>query len=682
MRCEEHCICLDLRAHDLSKSSLGPSARIVKMDANTIQELNEVRKAMGLKPLPVPNAAPAASKEASKDDTEEVASTIETREAAAGENYRKVLEAEKAKRDREAKIAAIKKERDRAQRLATLKGQGLGDLDDEDDGDAKSWLKSMKKKQKKIAESRRQQEEADAAAAAARKAAEYSSKDLAGVKVGHDMSALLDGDDQILTLKDSAVLGEGDEGDELENLSLREQEKLDEKLNLKKKKPVYDPNDVDDTGEHSILAQYDEEINGKKKKAFNLDGKGTISDLADILEAPAQRKKMLQNLDVDIMQDAPVSDYLHPSEIKVKKPKKKKSKSTRQRDDEDALFPGDQIPAADEAMDIDPAPTARKRKTIDDTFVDDEDLQASLSIQRRQALKRQKRVRPEDLAKQLRAEAAQDAQNDEQEADRGGLVLDETSEFLSAINKPAEDDDSRPRKKSKSREPVTAMDDEDSDEEMGNAPQIKEESAERDVSAAPEELATTGVDEEKYVAQGLGATLSLLKERKIIDVDNSGAEKNEHFRRRELFLAEQARLIAQVDEDAKLQRERDRKSGHLDRMNARDREEYARRQNAEREFKLSNIRAQLLKKHQFNVELKYVDDQGRHLNQKEAFKELSHQFHGKTSGKGKTDKKLSKIEQEKSRIAKSIFDASSEAGISSATAQQTKKQKAAGVRLA
>lgn len=653
------------------------------MDANTIQELNEVRKTMGLKPLPVPNAAPAPPKESSKDDTEEVASTIETREAAAGENYRKVLEAEKAKRDREAKIAAIKKERDRAQRLATLKGQGLGDLDDEEDGDAKSWLKSMKKKQKKIAESRRQQEEADAAAEAARKAAGYSSKDLAGVKVGHDMSSLLDGDDQILTLKDSAVLGEDDEGDELENLSLREQEKLNEKLNLKKKRPVYDPNDIDDTGEHSILAQYDEEINGKKKKAFNLDGKGTISDLADILEAPAQRKRMLQNLDVDIMQDAPVSDYLDPSEIKVKKPKKKKkAKSTRQRGDEDALFPGDQVPVADEAMDIDSAPTTKKRKIIDDTFVDDEDLQASLSIQRRQALKKQKRVRPEDLAKQLRAEAAQDAENEEQEAESGGLVLDETSEFLSAINKPEADEDSRPRKKSKSREPVTAMDDEASDEEMENAPQFNDESTERHVSAAPEELATTGVDEEKYVAQGLGATLSLLKERKIIDEDNTGAEKNEHFRRRELFLAEQARLIAQIDEDAKRQRERDRASGHLDRMNARDREEYARRQNAEREFKLSNIRANLLKKHKFNVELKYVDDQGRHLNQKEAFKELSHQFHGKTSGKGKTDKKLSKIEQEKSRIAKSIFDASGEAGISSATAQQTKKRREAGVRLA
>lgn len=648
------------------------------MDAAAIEDLNKVRKAMGLKPLPVPNAAPAQPKEPSKDD-EEAASTIETREALAGDNYKKYLGEEKSKRDREARLSAIKKEREKAQRLATLKGQGLGDLDDEDAGDAKSWLKGMKKKQKKIAEARQKEEEDEAAKVAAAKAAGYSSKDLAGVKVAHDMSTLLDGDDQVLTLKDTTVLDE-EEGDELENMDLREQEKLNEKLDLKKKKPIYDPNDVDETGERSILGQYDEEINGKKKKAFTLDGQGTFADLADILEGPAQRKKTLQNLDVDMLQDAPVSDYLDVSEIKVKKPKKKKkSKSTRQRDEADALFPGDQ--AADDIMDIDLAPVIKKRKIMDESFVDDDDLQASLALQRRQALKKQKRVRPEDLAKQMKAEASQEAGNGE-DAENGGLVIDETTEFLSAINKPDLDEETRPSRKSKSKEPLTAMEDELSDEEMENAPQIMEEPAERDTSAGPEDLTTTGVEEEKYVAQGIGATLSLLKERNIIDEKEGGAEKNENFRQRQLFLAEQSRLVAQVDEDAKRQRERDRASGHLDRMSARDREEYARRQNADREFKLSSIRANLLKKYRFNVELKYVDEQGRHLNQKEAFKELSHQFHGKTSGKGKTDKKLSKIEQEKSRMAKSIFDASQEAGMSSAMAQQTKKRKEAGVRLA
>lgn len=651
------------------------------MDANTIEELNKVRKAMGLKPLPVPNAVPAPPK-ASKDDDEEPASTIETREAMAGENYRKVLESEKKKREREARLAAVKKEREKAQRFAALKGKGLGDLDGEADGDAKTWLKGMKKKQKKIAEARKQEEEAEAAAKAAARAAEYSSKDLAGVKVGHDVSTLLDGDDQILTLKDNTVLDDEDEGDELENLALREQEKLNEKLDLKKKRPVYDPSAVDETGERSILAQYDEEIDGKKKKAFTLDTSGTIGDLADILEGPAERgeRKTLQKLDVDIMQDAPTSDYMDPSEIKVKKPKKKKkSKATRQRDSEDAL--ADHMPAGDDVMDID-LPVAKKRKVTGNAFVDDDDLQNSLALQRRQALKKQKRMRPQDLAKQLKAEAEQEAGNGDQDGEQNGLVVDETTEFLSAINnKPELDEDVRQRKKSKSREPLTAMEAESSDEEMENAPQIHEPSAERDPEAT-EDLTTTGVEEEKYVAKGLGATLALLKERNIIDSTSQGADKNEHFRQRELFLAEQARLVAQVDEDAKRQRERDRTSGFLDRLSARDREDYARKQNAEREFKLSSIRANLLKKYKFNVELKYVDDMGRHLNQKEAFKELSHQFHGKTSGKGKTDKKLSKVDQEKRRMASSIFDASQEAGMSTATAQQTKKRKEAGVRLA
>lgn len=653
------------------------------MDADAIEELNKVRKSMGLKPLPVPNAAPAPPKETTKEDDEEAASTIDTRQAAAGDNYKKYLDAEKAKKEREERRAAIKKEREKAQRFAALQGKGLGDLDDEDD-DAKSWLKGMKKKQKKIAEARRQEEEAEAAAKAAARAAEHSSKDLAGVKVGHDMSTFVDGDDQILTLKDNTILDNEDEGDELENLSLREQEKLSEKLDLKKKRPVYDPNDVDETGERSILAQYDEEINGKKKKAFTLDTTGTIADLSDILEAPAKtERKTLQTLDVDIMTDAPpVSDYLDVSEIKVKKPKKKKkSKTTRQRDDEDALFPADSATVAEELMELD-APVTKKRKAIDDTLADDDDLQNSLALQRRQTLKKQKRLRPADLAKQLKAESANEAENGDQDGEQGGLVLDETTEFLSAINKPDEDDEPRPRKKSKSREPVTAMGAELSDEEMENAPYIKEEDADREVSEAPEDLDTTGVEKEKYVAQGLGATLALLKERNIIDAASEGAQKNEHFRQRELFLAEQARLVAQVDEEAKRQRERDRANGFMDRLSARDREEYARKQNAEREFKLSSIRANLLKKYKFNVELKYVDDMGRHLNQKEAFKELSHQFHGKTSGKGKTDKKLSKIEQEKRHMAHSIFDASEAAGMSSATAQQTKKRKEAGVRLA
>jgi U4/U6.U5 tri-snRNP-associated protein 1 len=82
------------------------------------------------------------------------------------------------------------------------------------------------------------------------------------------------------------------------------------------------------------------------------------------------------------------------------------------------------------------------------------------------------------------------------------------------------------------------------------------------------------------------------------------------------------------------------------------------------------------------VELKYIDEFGRSMNQKEAFKHLSHQFHGKGSGKQKTEKLLKKIEDEKRREAQSMLDSSQLAGMSGAVGQQSKKQRQAGVRLA
>lgn len=47
------------------------------------------------------------------------------------------------------------------------------------------------------------------------------------------------------------------------------------------------------------------------------------------------------------------------------------------------------------------------------------------------------------------------------------------------------------------------------------------------------------------------------------------------------------------------------------------------------------------------IELEYFDDGGRKLtNEKEAFRYLSHKFHGKGSGKKKTEQRLIKLQEE------------------------------------
>ncbi|KAK5660794.1 hypothetical protein OQA88_12162 [Cercophora sp. LCS_1] len=646
------------------------------MDAATLEAFNKERVKQGMKPLPVPGNE--AEREPTPDP--DAGSTLESREALGYENFRKAQEAEEARRKREEKKAAVMKARELEQRNAVLKGKGIADLVGDDELDTKSWLKSGKKRQKKIEEERKAQEEKEKA----QKAAEHTAADLKGVKVAHDASDFLNADDQILTLKDTSVLDAEEEGDELENVELREREKLQEKLELKKKKPLYDPNDIDETGEHGILSQYDEEIHGKKKKVFTLDTAGTANELGDILDAPVQKRRH-QVVDLDVLEDAPapISDYLDASEIKVKKPKKKKSKSTRQKraDDDDVLFNTEQVAAedTDQHMELDPAPVVytKKRKVFDEDFVDDEDLQSSLARQRKDALKKRKKTRPEDIARQLREDASQPSEEDPQAGK--GLVIDEISEFVDALHAEREEERKAPKPKPQ-QSAVTAMEEEsDSDEEMEDAG-ANGHSPRRGTTPLAD-IPAIGVEEEKTVDQGLGATLALLKDRHLIE-DQHGAEENDKFRQKQKFLAELNRRMALFDEEARLQRERDRASGRHDRMSIREREEMARQQNTDRERHQSRIMDQLFKEgYRPDVKLRYIDEDGRELNQKEAFKELSHQFHGKGSGKGKTDKRLKKLAEEKRRMAQSMLDASQNVGMSSVASHQGKKTREAGVRL-
>ncbi|KAF5533482.1 U4 tri-snRNP-associated snu66 [Fusarium mexicanum] len=643
------------------------------MDAATIEETNRIRISLGMKPLPVPGADNTSQSQSMYADGD-APSTLESRQAQAYDNYNKVIEAEKAKKKREEKAAAVRKARELAQRNAVLEGKGFGEAEEGGDLSAKDWLIGQKKRQKKIAKVRKLEEELAAAEAEAAAAVQYTSKDLAGIKVGHDTADFLDGDDQILTLKDTTIDENEEEGDELENLNMREAEKLAERLDNKKKKPGYNPLDDDEEGERGILSHYDEEIEGKKSKKFTLDTSGVIAELSDILEKPVDKTKNGQNVSLDdVIGDAPISsDYIDPSQIKVKKPKKKKGKKgTRQKPtDDDDLFATETTPI-DDAMDIDSKnTTTNKRKAVDDPFVDDDDLQATLAIQRKNALKKRKKTRPEDIARLLK----EDDDPEPAEQQEGGLVLDEVSEFVAGLTKPGENEERKPRRpKTVSKSPEL-----DDDHPMGDDAEVAEEKPQ---SSAVEELDEAGVEEEKAVGAGMGAALALLRERGLVE-DTRGDAEYSSLRNREDFLAKKRLLEEELDEQARAQRERDRTSGKLDRMSVREREEWARQQNTWRDQQQSRRMAELFSAgYKPNVDIKYTDDHGRSLDHKEAFKYMSHKFHGKGSGKGKTEKRLKKIEDEKRREAQSMFDASS-AGMSLAAQQQLKKRREAGVRLA
>ena len=663
------------------------------MDAAEIEQTNKVRVALGLAPLPVPNAPPVTFKAsaADSDSEEEPASTLETREAAGYGNWKQLQDEAEAKQRREAKSAAIKKARDAAQRFTKIDGKGLGDADNDEDLDAKSWLKSSNKRQKKIELERRRRLEEELAERERLTTVEYSSKDLKGLAIGHEVGAFEDADgEQILTLKDRGVTGddEDDEGDELEVQSLREREKLNEKLQLKKKKPLYDPNAIDETGEKKILQQYDEEIGGKKRKAFLLDDDGAVAE-----DREAKRQSLGygirgQKISLDFEKLIPQSDYMDISEVKIKKPKKSKKKSTRQRaTDEDDTFPLSAEVATESnaviPMDVDgtkPGPAAQISN--DKSFLDDDnDLHLSLAAQRKKALRK---LRPEDIAKQIQAEASA---SPEEKADQeeGGLLIDETTEFIENLRRePEKGRASKP--KSEVRTSVESPDhaqvsgDEDGDVDMARIEKDAFEHARREESAGTPDMTRTGLEEEQTVDQGIGATLKLLRERGAVRA--SEQDLNASDRQREKFLREKRRLVEEAEQKARLQRQHERESGNS-RMSNKEREEQAYYINQAQSQAVSRNVANLFdKEYKPNVNIRHVDEFGRELDAKNAFRYLSHQFHGKGSGNTKTTKALKKIEDEKRREANSLLDASKATGMNNAQGTTAKKNKQAGVRLA
>ncbi|KAK5116101.1 hypothetical protein LTR85_009383 [Meristemomyces frigidus] len=661
------------------------------MDAASVEQMNKVRVSLGMAPLPVPGkpSGPQFKDEDDSGSESDDLSTLDKRQAKADSNWQKLEDERKEKLEREKRKTAAKKARDAAQRYAVMKGVGLGEADEEE-VDTRTWLLQQKKRQKKIEKARKLEEEL---AQREQQQGEYSSKDLAGVKVGHEANEFdeITGE-QILTLKD-ANIGDESEDDELENAELKAKEQLEERLRLKKKKPDYDP--TEQSEEKSMLSKYDEEIDGKKQKRFTLDGEGnTVEAKQKMLDADGEVKSKGIKVNLDMLKDdVPVSDYIDPATIKVKKSKKKNEKKARQRAaDDDDIFPVVEPTLAAkpevDAMDVDGvvsnSAVASKKRAFE---FDDDDLQAKLAEQRRQALKKRKKMDATELARQMREEMP----IDDEETEEGGIVMDETTEFVSNLKRP-EAPEVRDARKGSLRPGVEGGDDEDAD---GNTAMAGEQTTYADIDDAEERRArtkrekdtpaanttATGLeDEDTMSGQGLGASLAMLRRRGL--VEDGDATLAERERKRNQFLADKKHLIDEYDAKAREQRDADRTSGRWERMSNRERDTYARQQNEAREAYLARLQADMFnKQYRPDVKLQYHDEFGREMDRKEAFKHLSHMFHGKGSGKQKTEKRLKKIEDERRENGRGLLHVGGDEGFASVQGREGKRQRQAGVRL-
>lgn len=162
---------------------------------------SKIRISLGLKPI-AEDAAP-----------------VKDADAIAAENYAKRREQEAKDRDTAALQSRIDRSLNARERQKKLIGVGLGADDQEgikvEDGsaegdDTKAWVRKQKKNAKILAAKReKEQAEADKRDQEAG-LAKYGEDDLRGIKVSHGQEDFEEGEETILTLKDSRVLD--DEG--------------------------------------------------------------------------------------------------------------------------------------------------------------------------------------------------------------------------------------------------------------------------------------------------------------------------------------------------------------------------------------------------------------------------------------------------------------------------------------
>ncbi|KII90021.1 hypothetical protein PLICRDRAFT_107617 [Plicaturopsis crispa FD-325 SS-3] len=624
----------------------------------SLEETNKIRISLGLKPL--------------SEDT----SPSDDKDKEAEGNYAKQREREAKERESKKIADRIAKVRNKRELNASLKGKTLGDADG-DAEDTLKWIKKAKKREKELA--RKRQEEQESMDKAIEE--EYTERDLTGLKVSHDFEEMDEGDARILTLKDSRILD--NEEDELQNVEMAEDEKTKKNNDLKIKKRDYTGYDDEEFTpgneglKRAVLSKYDEDIEGTRETGFRL-GSSIVSAKA-IKQAKAQEGAASVNkslLSIDYAKNLETADYLKEGDVGFKKPKTKKKRPSRRAAAEVELGGAD----GDDQMQVDEKPIVPRERNLDTNFVDDDELQAALARSRRAKIHKSKKLSPEDVAKKIAEERARAAEAEAQEvikieddeddaADQSGLTFDDTSEFVRAIaynpvkQEPVEAPVASSSKQPSPPEDVKMADEAVEELEAGEVPVKEEEdeeailnmiedaikSTEAEQAAASKAGATEdavgGTSAEQNFSTGMASTLNILRQQGILSAPAADQQSREKTQlQRDLWLVDQRRRVAQREIERLQSRGQNKDQAQREYEN-RLREQQEARDNLE-----------AFKNYKPDVNIVYYDEFGRVLTPKEAWKALSHKFHGKGSGKMKTEKRLKKIAEEKKQEAMASGD--------------------------
>ncbi|WWC91651.1 uncharacterized protein L201_006597 [Kwoniella dendrophila CBS 6074] len=626
----------------------------------SIEETLKLREQLGLS-----TSAPAENEEDVPVD----------KDALAEANYaQRRADMRKEKEEKELK-ERIEKARNRSALNSKLKGKTLGLSNEDDKLDTKSWIKQQKKREKlraaELAKRAKEMEEADKAI--------YDERDLSGLKVGHDVDEFQEGEDIILTLKDGRVL-EGDE-DELQNVNMVDDAAIKAAKERKRKAAEqytgYDDEEFDENRigiKADILGKYDDEFSSGKAKSegFRLGAPvekkmKIVDEDAEMGMAPATKVK----LNLDYTKEFDISDYAKEGEKGFKKPKKKKAKRSTRKAEGDG---------EENDMEVDGEPTFSRRVVADgpDNLVDDDDLQAALARSRRENAKKKPKIKAEDLAAQIaeqkREEAAAAPADGVDGEEDGRITFDDTSEFvrnvtLESLAVPVKKERAATPTAPQQEQPVvvkierTEEGEMDEDEDMSDDEdealaemaareglsleeyRMKIDKQLQEIDNIKKEESGIPTESEPVIGNGVAGILSMLRNQGAIKATSEEDKEREKIQKeKDLWLADHRRRTAQREMERIMSR-----GGNKDQVQ-REFENRLREQQEARDALDS------YKSYKPDVNIVYTDEFGRTMTPKEAWKSLSHKFHGKTSGRMKTEKRLKKISEERKQFTMSATD--------------------------
>ncbi|KAM5138334.1 U4/U6.U5 tri-snRNP-associated protein 1 [Mantella aurantiaca] len=625
----------------------------------SIEETNKLRAKLGLKPLELNTAKTECG---TKEDP-----------VAAAVINPLVLKQQQELRE---KLAAAKEKRIQNQKLGKIKSLGEDELWLDDTA---AWIERSRKLQAEKDKAEKREKllaEMDEEFGVSNLVEEefgqkknYASTDLQGLTVEHNVDSFTEGQTVILTLKDKGVLDK-DDSDVLVNVNMVDREKANKNVELKKKRPDYKPYEEEESVDDmvmfrhkSVLSKYDEEIEGEKKKSFRLEYGGAVDgswekELQSIRETLHNQAQSLELPGLKI-----ASEYYTPEEMVSFKKTKRRVKKIRKKektvedillvkpdtresdfgsrsrgrgrrrvedsdDEEENMEHRRALPQSDdirvESMDI-----SDHEETPESPFFLEEDeleieLEKQLEKSRRLKQLQQQKDGAEKVNSMVKRLTSQKSQEEEDDDDKkGSIVFNATSEFCRTLGEiptyglagNREDQEDLMDFEKEDEESDKERGDSDGEENVGwSMVNLDEEKNHQEFSAA----STTILDEEPIVNRGLAAALHLCQNKGLLETT---VQKVARVKAPNKSLPSAVYCIEdKMAIDDKYSR----------------REEY---RGFTQEFKEKDG-------YKPDVKIEYVDETGRKLCPKEAFRQLSHRFHGKGSGKMKTEKRMKKLDEE------------------------------------